>query len=121
MNYSYDTYESRVCLIHPGEDATDVPALFLNHEAAVLSDPTAEYSLMISREGTAIQGPLSIAATPDQWRIAGLWKVNQMVTAAIPSTLYTPTPWLQPSVPRVNKVMTEGFISVAVLFAALLS
>lgn len=116
----YDTYRQKNILLHPTDDAENVPGLYMDSEAIVLYNPEGDSSIMVSREdGVSIQGPLAIQCSPEQWRVAGLWKVNPMIKTSLPSTLYTPIPWMQQSFPKAPTSMIRGITSVVALLAGL--
>lgn len=115
-----ETIEGKTVLIHPGQRAEDVCFHYLAPDQQELSDPTGRASILIARgDGIGIQGPVSIQTYPDQIRIAGMWKVNPTTTTALPSTLYTPVPWLRQSFPTVNKDIIQGVASISSLLAGL--
>jgi len=72
--------------------------------------------------GNAISGPLSILARPKEIRIGGMWRMNNLLTACIPSTTYTPIPVLKP-VPDFGlgkdlmDLMKEGIKAAAAFIA----
>lgn len=116
----YDTHTNKNILIHPTDSAENVPGLFMDSGAAVLYSPEGTSSIMVSAEdGVSIMGPLAIQTTPEQIRIAGLWKVNPMIMTSLPSTLYTPIPWMRQSFPKPPKSMIEGIVSISSLLAGL--
>jgi hypothetical protein len=117
---TYDLIKNKNLTMHPGKTAQDVPCLHLNSEQAVLSNPEGESSVMVSREdGTSIQGPLSIQTSPDQWRVAGMWKVNPLIMSSLPSTTYTPVPWMRQAPPRTPQTLIDGIVSMSALIAGL--
>lgn len=54
---------------------------------------------VIGNSGTVIRGPLGITGTPSTIRIAGMWKFNDVLLSAAPSTILTPIPVLRFSLP----------------------
>lgn len=117
---TYNLIKNKNILIHPGKDATDVPVLHLNTDQMVMVNPEGDASVLISREdGVSIQGPLSVQTSPEQWRVAGLWKVNPLTLSSLPSTTYTPVPWLRQAPPKPPKSLIEGIVSISSLLAGL--
>lgn len=106
--------QSRNILIHPGEEADDRPGLHINQDTAVLYSPEGTRAVSVTREdGVSILGPLTIQTMPEQVRFAGLWTVNPLVITSLPSTIYTPVPWLQQTPPKPSEAIVEGLIQVA--------
>jgi hypothetical protein len=116
---TYDTGRKRL-LIHPGEDPTNKSAIYLDENSVVITDAENKHSIQVTRsDGIGFQGPLSIQTTPDQIRFAAMWKINPLVLTAIPSTVYTPIPWLRKAPLTVNKEMVKGIVSIAKLLTAI--
>ena len=110
----YKTREGKRLLLHAGKTATDKAFAWFSENTIVISDSSGEYGVMVSDlYGTSIAGPLSILASPDQIRIAGLWKVNPLVITSLPSTLYTPIPWLRQSIPSSSQELVNGLSDIA--------
>lgn len=120
MNEIYDTRNSKNILVHPGEDADNKPGLHINQDSTVIYSPEGTSTVSVNRDdGVVIGGPLSILTSPDQWRVAGLWKVNPLIMSSLPSTIYTPVPWMRQSVPRPPKALIEGIVGIATLMTGL--
>jgi hypothetical protein len=49
--------------------------------------------------GTLIRGPLGFLGAPSQFRIGGMWTLNDTMLSAAPSTILTPIPVLKFSPP----------------------
>ena len=66
--------------------------------------------------GTFINGPLSLPS-PEEIRMAGLWKMSGPFSLMIPSTLATPTPVLEvdPPIKGLQNIM-KGAIEMMALF-----
>lgn len=114
----YNTDDKRI-LIHSGKDATDVPSIYVGEDSVAIDSPTGSNSIEISEMGTGFSGPMSIQATPEEIRFGGFWKINPMTVTAVPSSVYTPTPWVVKSPPKPPTEMIEGFVRVAALIAGL--
>lgn len=54
---------------------------------------------VIGQSGTMIRGPVGFSGTPSDIRIAGMWKFNDVLLSAAPSTILTPIPVLRFSLP----------------------
>jgi len=105
-------------LIHPGDDPNNVAAIYIDENHVVLTDPENKVSISVNRKhGIGLQGPLSIQTSPDQIRFAALWKINPLVLTCIPSTVYTPIPWLRQSIPETPKEMVQGIVTMAKLLS----
>jgi len=112
----YNTRRGKKILIHAGREATNKAFAFFDDDTVVISDPTGNISIQIAKDfGIGIQGPLSLLQNPEEIRVAGLWKVNPLVISALPSTLYTPIPWLRRSVPTSSKELIRGISEVLAL------
>lgn len=116
---TFDTDRKRL-LLHPGDDPNNVAAVYIDENHVVLVDPESKHSVSVNRKsGIGLQGPLSIQASPDQIRFSALWKINPLVLTCIPSTVYTPIPWLRQSNPETPKEMVNGIVAMAKLLAAI--
>lgn len=114
----YQTRIGKKILLHAGEDAANKAFAFFDNDTIVISDPTGNISIQIAKDfGIGIQGPLSLLQNPEEIRVAGLWKVNPLVISALPSTLYTPVPWLRKSTPKSSKELLKGISEVSALIA----
>lgn len=111
---------SKNVLIHPGLTADDRPVLYMDQDHAVLDAPDGFSSISLAREdGISLSGPLSLQANPELIRVAGLWKVNPLIMSSLPSTVYTPVPWMRQSFPKTSKTITEGIANITKLIAGL--
>ena len=116
----YNTRIGKKLLYHAGTDATNRATAFFDDNTITLCDPTRESSITIKRDfGIGIQGPVSFICSPDQIRVAGAWKVNPLVITSLPSTIYTPIPWLRQSMPTSSKEIAAGLYAIAGLFSGL--
>lgn len=107
-------------LIHPGSDPNGVSAIYLDENQIVLTDALNESSITVNKSaGIGIQGPISVQTTPDQIRFAALWKINPLVTTSLPSSIYTPIPWLRQSIPQPPKELVQGIVTMASLLSTL--
>jgi hypothetical protein len=117
---TYNTDRKRL-LIHPGQDPSEVPVIFLDENQVVITEGKNESSIMVAANyGLGFQGPISIQTSPDQIRFSALWKINPLVLSCLPSTSYTPIPWLKQSIPSPPKEMIRGIVSMAMLLTALM-
>lgn len=117
-----ETYktEGKKRLIHAGDDPNGVAVVYLDENHVVMADPEGKSSVSVNKKfGVGIAGPLSIQGTPDQIRFAALWKLNPLLLTALPSTVYTPIPWLRPAVPQVPKDLVKGIVSMCKLLTAI--
>lgn len=113
MDEFYQTRRGKRILLHAGKDATNKAFAFFDEDTIILADPTGQFGIAISKDfGTGIQGPLSLMMSPDEIRVAGLWKVNPLVLTALPSTIYTPIPWLRQSIPSSSKELVKGISNI---------
>ena len=116
----YDTYNDRQMLLFPGDDPTDTPGIHIGSDALVAYTPEGRGSIMLSKDnGVSIAGGLSLQTSPSQFRFAGLWKTNAVVTTCLPSTTYTPVPWLRQSMPKPPTKLVEGMVAVMALMAGI--
>ena len=117
---TYDTGRKRL-LIHPGDDPFNKSAIYIDENTIALTDAENKHSIQITRaNGIGLQGPLSIQTTPDQIRFAAMWKINPLVLTTIPSTVYTPIPWLRKAPLTANKEMVAGIVSIAKILTAII-
>ena len=93
MDEYYKTRIGKKILLHAGRDAANKAFAFFDDDAIVLSDPTGNISIHIAKDfGIGIQGPLSL-----------------------PSTLYTPVPWLRRSIPKSSQELVNGLSDILAL------
>ena len=71
---------------------------------------------VIGGSGTVIRGPIGITGVPSDIRIAGMWKFNDVLLSAAPSTILTPIPVLRFVLPFGN---IQEFAKVATQLGAL--
>lgn len=114
QNPTYDTTSrSRNILIHPGETPDNKPGVHINQDTVVMYSPEGTRAVSVTREdGVSLAGPLTIQTMPDQCRFAGLWTIHPLTLTALPSTIYTPIPWLKQDIPRPSQTLVEGLTSV---------
>jgi len=112
----YQTRIGKKILLHAGRDAANKAFAYFDDTTVVISDPTGNISIQVAKDfGIGIQGPLSLLQNPEEIRVASLWKVNPLVITALPSTLYTPIPWLRRSIPKSSKQLIKGISEVSAL------
>jgi len=71
---------------------------------------------IIGGMGTVVKGPVAFTATPGEMRIGGMWKFNNLLLSAAPSTMLTPIPVLRFSLPLEG---VARFAKNATIIAAL--
>lgn len=114
----FNTRIGKKLLLHAGKDATNRAFALFDDESFRVADPTGKVSFMLSKDlGMALQGPISLIASPEEIRVAGLWKINPLVIAGLPSTVYTPVPWLRQSIPTSAAEVIKGLTDIATLLA----
>ena len=87
-------------LIMPGEEYTGQPYISVTEDdISLVADLDTVISLS-SELGINIQGPISIAAMPDQVSFCGYWRIHPLNLTAIGSSAALPIPWLEKSTPR---------------------
>lgn len=112
----YNTRLGKKILLHAGDDAVNKAYAYFDADTVVISDPSGNVGIMIAKDfGIGIQGPLTLLQNPEEIRVASLWKLNPLVTSALPSTLYTPVPWLRRSIPQSSKELMKGITEVSAL------
>jgi len=110
----YQMREKKRVLIHAGDSATEKATIYVIDEAIVAASADGKNSVAITNDwGTCIQGPVSFMQYPSEIRVAGLWKINPLVLTSLPSTTYTPIPWLRQSIPESGKELVRGLAEVA--------
>lgn len=87
---------------------TSKAAIMISPEIIDISAPESNDTVntvgvsVIGNSGTVIRGPLGLTAVPENIRIAGMWKFNNLLLSAAPSTILTPIPVLRFSLPLSN-------------------
>ena len=71
---------------------------------------------VVAGTGTLIRGPLGFLATPGQFRIGGMWTMNDTLLSAAPSTILSPIPVLKFSPPL--EAVREFAIAAGITMAA---
>jgi len=80
-------------------------------EAVMVGGP--DHSVSSSRQyGNILKGPTSFTANPSQLRFATLWRMNDLLTSTVASTIMTPVPVFQleppfQSLARLGTIMTQ--------------
>jgi len=67
---------------------------------------------VIGGVGTVIRGPLGFTGTPSDIRFAGIWKMNDVMLSAVPSTILTPVPVLRFSLPSESLVQLFQTVNI---------
>ena len=70
---------------------------------------------VIGKTGTVMRGKVGFTGNPSDIRIAGLWKFNDLLLSAMPSTIMTPISVLKFSLPLES---VKDFISTAASIGA---
>lgn len=70
---------------------------------------------VVAKSGVVLRGPVGFTGTPSNIRIGGLWKFNDVLLSAAPSTILTPIPVLRFALPMSNLM---EFIQVAQVIGA---
>ncbi len=79
--------------------APDAPIIEVNDEEASVRG-SSNYGFFSSRQfGNVLKGPVSFSAQPHEIRIGGLMTLHPLLTSGFPSTIVTPIPTLQWSLP----------------------
>ena len=79
--------------------APDAPIVEVNDTEASIRG-SGDNGFFSSREfGNIIKGPISISAQPHEVRVSGLFTLHPLLTSGFPSTMVTPIPVLQWSLP----------------------
>jgi len=81
------------------------------------------YGMFSYREGggNIVKGPLSIASEPHQVKLAGLSTLNPLTTSGFPSTIVTPMPmtnWSLPTAGMVKPILTSVLVAGTILAAS---
>lgn len=101
--------------------ANDGPIISANDNFASMRG-NADYGFFSFREGggNIIKGPLSLAVEPQQIRISGLTTLNPLATSGFASTIVTPIPMTNWSLPTAAaiKPMLKDIIVMSTLLAA---
>lgn len=85
----------------------------LSQDMATLSNGPASVSVH-SKYGAFVNGPLSVSAPPTSVTFGGFYKFNPVATSGMPSTLVTPVPTFEVTVP-VKNIGIQTAINTAVL------
>ena len=110
--------EKKDKLIYQGTTPEDKPRMGLTRESVYIANSTGSSGIAVTEKfGTGILGPVTFMQTPEEIRMAALWKINDTVLTALPSTIYTPIPMLKPSIPTYG--IQEMSTSVAIAMAGL--
>lgn len=82
--------------------APDAPIIEVNDEEASIRGSSG-YGFFSSRQfGNILKGPVSFSAQPHEVRIGGLMTLHPLLTSGFPSTIVTPIPTLQWSLPTAS-------------------
>lgn len=72
---------------------------------SVRMNATEENGVMVDERGTSISGPMSLATSPNQIRVGGLFTFQTSVMGMLPSTMATPSAMYMVD-PPVKQVIT---------------
>lgn len=86
-------------------------------EVSIESSPTNGF-ISNRKSGNTIKGPLSIGATPQKIRVAGMWRMNPLLLSGFPSTTVTPIPVLYFDIPAGKFVQrtSKDLMTLSMLF-----
>ena len=87
----------------------------LSQDMAILSNGPTSVTVN-SKYGTFVNGPLSVSAPPTSVTFGGFYKFNPIAASGMPSTLITPVPTFEVTVPTKN-IAIQTAINSAVLSA----
>ena len=78
-------------------------------ESTVRATVNEENGLMIDERGTTLTGPLSLATSPNQIRVGGLFTFQSSIMGMLPSTMATPNAMymIDPPVKQVGKLVKQ--------------
>lgn len=101
--------------------ASDGPIVAVNESFASLRG-NDDYGYFSYREGggNIIKGPLSIAVEPQQVRISGLTTLNPLAISGFPSTIVTPIPmtnWSLPTAAAIKPILKDVLVMATLLSA----
>ena len=114
--YTKPTGKSLKTLAAPG-----APIIEVTDSVASLRG-NGEFGFFSFREGggNIIKGPLSIGATPNQVRLAGITTLNPLITTCFPSTIVTPLPttvWSLPAASAIQPLLKDVTIMATLVSA----
>jgi len=86
-------------------------------ENTVRSTVNEDNGIMIDERGTTITGPMSIAASPNQIRVGGLFTFQNSISGMLPSTIATPSPMymVDPPIKQVQNLVQQVAIMGAMI------
>jgi hypothetical protein len=86
-------------------------------ESTVRATAQEDNGLMIDERGTTITGPISLASSPNQIRIGGLFTFQNSIMGMLPSTIATPSPMymIDPPIKQVANLVKQTAIMGAMI------
>jgi hypothetical protein len=87
-----------------GDDSTGIgqPYFIVAEDYIAVVGSSSKVIGMSPKYGIGLQGPISLAANPDQISLSGgYWRINPLVLSTLPSTSATPIPWLVKATPAI--------------------
>jgi len=101
---------------HPSADAGVVVG-----ENSVRVTVTEENSISVDERGTTISGPMSLATSPNQIRISGLFTFQTIAMGVLPSTMATPSAMymIDPPVKQVANLVKQVALMAGIIGGAI--
>jgi len=98
--------------VHPSSKAGVVIS-----ENTVRITVNEDNGIMVDERGTTITGPISLATSPNQIRVGGLFTFQNTIAGMLPSTMATPTPMymIDPPVKQVAKLVKQVAVMGALI------
>lgn len=104
--------DPKVFKSHPESKAGLVVA-----ESTVRATVNEDNGVMIDERGTTITGPISLAASPNQIRVGGLFTFQNSIMGMLPSTMATPSAMymIDPPVKQVANLVKQVGVMSAII------
>jgi len=86
-------------------------------EGTVRATVNENNGIMVDERGTTITGPISLATSPNQIRVGGLFTFQNSIMGMLPSTLATPSPMylVDPPVKQVANLVKQVGVMGAII------
>ena len=86
-------------------------------ETTVRATVNEDNGIMVDERGTTITGPISLASSPNQIRVGGLFTFQSAIMGMLPSTMATPSPMymIDPPVKQVGNLVKQAAIMGALI------
>lgn len=92
---------------------TSTALIDMGEEVASVSSGSMSLSVH-NKYGAFINGPLSVSSPPTSITLGGFYKFNPVALSGMPSTLITPVPTFEVTVPTKNIAIQNSINSVVV-------